>query len=112
MERISAALMTKALDCLNQRYLFTAQNIANANTQDYQPVHVEFEDALRQAATRGTENVRRVEARAVVAPSSDGAMRLDLELASASQTALRYRALLEVLSQRAGLDRTVVSGGR
>ncbi len=39
-------------------------------------------------------------------------MRLDLEIATASQTALRYGALLSVLEGRGAMMRAVIEGGR
>lgn len=112
MDPISAALIDKALDGLNQRYLFIAQNIANANTPNYRPVRVEFESALRAAAGRGVVAIEAVEPRVVVEPEETGPMRLDLELASAAQTAARYRALVDLLGRQMALHRSIVSGGQ
>ena len=114
MDPISSALLQKALDGLSERYNFTAQNIANANTPNYQPVHVAFEETLRQAAASGVDAINATEPRVIIEPLGGDAqgVRLDLELASASQTAMRYRALLEVLGQQMGLERAVLTGGR
>src|SRR5512147_1292254 len=113
MDEVSAALIAKALDGLNQRYQFTAQNIANANTPDYQPVHVSFEDRLRRASTQGVDAIRAVEPQLIVdAAHAAEPMRLDLELAAASQTAMRYRALITILGQQLALNRAVIAAGR
>jgi flagellar basal-body rod protein FlgB len=112
MDPISAALIDKALEGLNQRYLFIAQNIANANTPDYRPVRVEFEGALRAAAGRGVSAIDAVEPRVVTEAEDAGPMRLDLELAAAAQTASRYRALVDLMGRQMALHRSVVSGGR
>lgn len=113
MDPISTALIAKALDGLNQRSLFTAQNIANANSSDYRPAHVTFEESLRTAASDGLGAINAVEPQTLI---DEGAapMRLDLELAAASQTAMRYRALIEILGRQMALDRAVLSaaGGR
>ena len=105
-------IITKALDALSIRYGFTAQNIANANTPDYRPVHVSFEDQLRDAATRGDDAVAQFHPETISDASDARPMRLDLELASASQTAMRYRALVEVLARQFALSRTLIEGGR
>lgn len=113
MDEISAALISKALDGLHQRYLSTAQNIANANTPGYQPVRVSFEDSLSAAATQGVGAIRDVEPTFHFAGEDPAApaMRLDLELATASQTALRYRALIDVLGRQMALHRALLQAG-
>ena len=115
MDEVSAALIMRALDGLTQRHIYTAQNIANANSPDYQPVRVSFEESLRAAAAQGRGAIERVEPRTFLEAPSPGssAIRLDLELATASQTAMRYRALVEIMGRQMALERAVVSeGGR
>lgn len=107
MEISSAELIMKALDGLDQRYRFTAQNIANANTPDYRPIRVSFEESLRNAAERDTAALRSV--RTQIVEGEEGAVRLDLELAAASRTASRYRALVDVLSRQMSLMRSVIT---
>lgn len=113
MEEISAAILKKSLDGLAMRYAFTAQNVANANSPGYQPVRVVFEDALRSAANIGPQAVSNVKVQtltlATTTEQSD--MRLDLELADASQTSLRYRAMLDILGREMSLKRAIISEG-
>jgi flagellar basal-body rod protein FlgB len=112
VDEVSTALITRALEGLNQRYLFTAQNIANANTPDYRPTRVSFEESLRAAAERGAEAIRAVERRVFVEEASENeSMRLDLELATASQTAIRYRALIDILGRQMTLQRALLAAG-
>jgi flagellar basal-body rod protein FlgB len=115
VDEVSAALITRALEGLNQRYLFTAQNIANANTADYRPVRVSFEESLRAAASQGADAVSAVEPHVYTEEIAEGAepMRLDLEIATASQTAMRYRALVDILGRQMALQRALLAtGGR
>jgi len=114
MDPISGVLIGKALDGLSQRYNFTAQNIANANTPHYRPLRVSFEEDLRQAVSGGQAAINAVRPQTIVDPttSGDDGVRLDLELATASQTAMRYRALLDLLGQQLRLERTILTGGR
>jgi flagellar basal-body rod protein FlgB len=114
MDAVSSALIAKALQGLDQRYMFTAQNIANANTPGYQPVRVSFEENLREAAARGAQAINDVEPRVFVEETGEGAdpMRLDLELATASQTAARYRGLIDILGRQLALQRALLAGGR
>jgi flagellar basal-body rod protein FlgB len=110
----SAIMITKALDGLWARSLATAQNVANANSPGYRPVRVSFEEALQAAARQGPEALRNVTATIGQAPASAAGteMRLDLELATASETGLRYAALLDLLGRQLQISHTVVRGGQ
>lgn len=114
MDSISNVLIAKALDGLRTRYEATAQNIANGNSPGYRPVRVAFEESLRAAAARGADAVAGVTAKMAFAPTPRIAseMRLDLEIATASQTAMRYGALLSVLDRQMAITRAAISGGR
>jgi flagellar basal-body rod protein FlgB len=114
MDEIASALISRALDGLNQRYAFTAQNIANANSPNYRPARVSFEESLRAASQQGLAAIEAVEPEVVYEEAVEGEapMRLDLELATASQTAARYRALVDILSREMAIHRTLITGGR
>lgn len=102
--------MVKALDGLSARAVVTAQNIANAGTPNYQPLRLTFEDALRDAAARGDDAIRAIQP-SLQSPSASpqGEMRLDMELALSSTTALRYSALVDVLSRQLQITELAVS---
>lgn len=114
MDPISAALINKALDGLSLRHSATAENIANANSPGFRPLRVSFEQALRSAAGGGPEAIGRVapqiERAAATGESTEA--RLDLELATASETGLRYAALIDLLSRQMQISRTVIRGGQ
>ncbi len=114
MDPASAILITKALDGLWARSLATAQNVANSGSPGYRPVRVSFEEALRAAAGQGPEAVANVTATVGQAPAgaAESEMRLDLELATASETGLRYAALLDLLGRQLQISRTVIRGGQ
>ena len=114
MDEMSVALVSKALDGLAMRATATAQNVANANSETYSPVRVSFEDSLRQAALEGAEAVRNVNPQMVrgTPGTSDGELRLDLEIATASQTSMRYAALIDILGRQIQIERTMVRGGQ
>lgn len=108
------ALINRSLDGLSMRYIATAENIANASSRGFRPLRVTFEDALRSASSQGAEAIQRVTPRIQhAAPLGAGdEMRLDLELATASETALRYSALLDILARQMQITRTVIRGGQ
>ena len=114
MDPVSAVLINKALDGLSMRATATAQNVANANSPGYRAVRVSFEDALVAAARQGGAAVRRTQPTVEHVPQTGvGAeMRLDLELATASQTAMRYAALIDLLGRQLQISRAVIRGGQ
>lgn len=114
MEPLSVVLIAKALDGLAMRASAISQNVANANSATYRPLRVDFEARLRAAAEQGPDAVRALQHQFTQLPpiESGAEMRLDLELASASETALRYGALVEVLGRQMVLTRLSVTGGR
>lgn len=114
MDELSSLLITKALDGLAMRASAISQNISNANSPGYLPIRVSFEDQLRGAAGAGNDAVRAVQPQfqRVIASGIDAELRIDLEMASASETALRYSALVDVLSRQMQISRLVVTGGQ
>ncbi len=114
MDPVSSILILKALDGLALRQTYTAQNIANANSPGYRPVEVRFEEALRQAAGSGMNEVGALRPEILVSdrPAEDG-VRIDLELATAAQTSMRYSGLVELFGRQLALSRAALSwGGR
>ncbi len=108
MDSLAVITALKALDGLSQRSIVTAENIANAGTANYRPSRVSFEAALSNAAARGPQAVRDVQP--VVERSDQPKLRLDLEMATASSTQLRYAALIEVLNRQLQLHALAIKG--
>ena len=114
MDPISAATVTKALDGLSTRMTVTAANIANANSGAFRPQRVRFEESLRAAAARGLDAIRQVRPEIDAAPPGrfGDEPRLDMELASATDTAMRYGALVGLLGREMEITRLLVRGGQ
>lgn len=114
MNELSVSIIRKALEGLTLRSEFTAQNIANANSPDYRATRVDFEDQLRLAAANGQRSVEalKIDATPLAEGNPQEPMRLDLELATAAQTAMRFRALIDVLGRRMALERSIAAAGR
>jgi flagellar basal-body rod protein FlgB len=109
-DRISG-LIVAALDGLSARQAATAENIANANSPGFRPLRVTFEQALADAAGRSDTAVRAVRARIQGAPAGE-TVRTDLELATATATASRYSALVELLNRRMQMEALAVTGNQ
>jgi flagellar basal-body rod protein FlgB len=105
-------LALKALDCLTVRMDATAENIANANTRNYRPIAVSFEKALAQAATQGNEAIASVSpthSRMPITTAGDS-LRLDLEMQTATATAGRYAAIINILNRETQISSLALSG--
>lgn len=114
MEKMTAIMIAKALDGLATRATVIAQNIANVNSQNFSPKKVSFEDALRAASKDGPAAVARVEPHISTVDNKLGSsdIRLDLEMARASHTAMRYAALVDMLNRQMQLTRLAIRGGQ
>lgn len=114
MDALTPIIIAKALDGLSARAEATAANIANASSRNYRPMRVDFEGRLRVAAEQGAAAVMGVlpETLTAATPAYGTEMRVDLELATASQTSMRYAALIDVLGREMGIMRAAVTGGR
>lgn len=112
MESISSITIAKALDCLTLRQSYTAQNIANANTPGYQAVKVSFEESLAAAVGKGVAAIKAVQPDIRPTGAEGGDLRIDLELATSSQTAMRYGSLIEVLGREMAINRAALVWGQ
>jgi len=117
--KLTVATVAKALDGLFLRQTVNAHNIANGASPGFKPVRVEFEAALAQAyhhqagrATPDLAAVNGVTPHVYVSSMKPGdAMRLDLEVANASDTAMHYEALISVLERSMQLKNLALTGG-
>lgn len=111
---VSVAIGARALDGLTMRMAAIAHNIANAGSPRFQEVTVRFEDALREAASQGPEALAslRFHFTAGRPLGANDDRRLDLQIADAAQTAMRYSALVDMLGRRMALQHAAVGGAR
>lgn len=104
----------RALDGLSMRMAAIAHNLANANTPRFQSVEVHFEESLRAAEAKGDDALQSLKfgftAGPVFEPNDD--RRIDLLIADASQTAMRYSALVDMLGRRLALRSAALGGQR
>ena len=112
MSSVSQLLALKALDGLHLRAIAIAENIANSGSAVFNPKTVDFEAELRAAASAGVKAIQSYNPAMQSDPVAiEGeAVRLDLEMASASETALRYAALTDILNRQMQISRLAVKG--
>jgi flagellar basal-body rod protein FlgB len=112
MSGVSQLLAIKALDALHLRAIATAENIANSGSTAFRGKSVDFEAELREAAGSGVAAIQAYNAsiRTEGTSTRGDEVRLDLEMASASETALRYAALTDILNRQMQISRLAVRG--
>ena len=122
-EQVTMALMVKALDAASLRHQAIAGNIANANSTDYRPLKVNFEQQLgfaRAALARGTGELTAADVASVrprleqePAPRAGSAsVMIDMEMVKLSQNTLQYQALLKGLNQHISIVSFAINEGK
>lgn len=112
-----------ALDAASLRHQAIANNIANANTQGYVPLRVNFEEQLSALgrATQGSDTEVRsalkgvkafIEPDAAAAGPGATSVMLDMEVVKLSQNVVHYQTLLRGLSKQMSLISAAINDGR
>ena len=113
------AIVSKALDGLHLRQLTTAHNVANAGSPGFVPMRVGFEAQLQRmvAATAGLEPEQRAAELSALQPSiaaspdpSERSVKIDQEIAIASETSARYAMLIGMLNRSLQLQQLAIRG--
>ncbi|WP_240324582.1 flagellar basal body rod protein FlgB [Trinickia diaoshuihuensis] len=120
MEAITSAALGLALDAASLRQQVIAANIANAQTDGYVPLDVDFDrqlaDARRTWANSGSvdaASLRDVAPRLVRAAAPDAAHAgLDMQVAALAQNGVHFQTLLKALSKHYALLEEAVSDGK
>ncbi len=124
-EAVTRASLSLALDAATLRHQVIANNIANANTQDFIPQRVNFEahvrDARRQLDERGYIDAQTASAMTAsplpVEPMLAGngqaaRVQLDVEVAEMARNAVHYQALVKALSREMSVLSIAVNDGK
>lgn len=94
-----------------QRQTALTNNIANADTPNYKPEEVNFEETLRDAVAGGQEPSEvqfQTESKAVSAGPNGTSVSVDQESAKLAENGLDYEALTQVLNARNGIMRSAM----
>lgn len=106
---LTLAITKQTLDFLTLRQAYIAQNIANASSEGYRPTRLEFENELRKAAQSGRPEAFENLAVELIEDQNSEGVRIDMELAEGTQTALRYSGLIEMLGRLFALQHIIVT---
>lgn len=89
------------LDALQLQQTLLAKNIANVNVAGYQPSYLNFEEALEIAKSGSNDFSSAIE-------TKTKNVQLDLELLQMQETVLHYKTILDVLSRKGALMKSVL----
>jgi flagellar basal-body rod protein FlgB len=116
IEALTVPALSAALDAALIRQQVGAHNIANANTEGFQPQRVSFEVAMSTARSGSASGAVDLALSSRLEPqlglSVDGAVRLDSEVAAMAQNSAHYQALLKALNRHLSVLATAVSDGK
>ena len=123
LEAITTAALGLALDAASLRQQAIASNIANADSERYVPLRVNFEaqleDARRALVSQGRLDQHalagvqpRVETAALDGRGQPPKVMLDVEVAELTRNAVQYQALVKALSRHYAILSAAVSEGK
>ena len=111
-------MLSRGLDACALRQAVYASNIANSETPGYQPLEVEFEKQLQQAAelTSGSSWARQAEILRGIEPtivaSTADSVKLDQQMGLMAKNAVHYQQLLGAFERSISLLRLATLEGR
>ena len=111
---VTTALIVKALDAAVLRHKAIAANIANANSVDYRPLRVNFEEQLgfaRQALAGGASSLTSADVASLrpfveqepLPNAGSPAVMIDMEMVKLVQNTLQYQTLVKAINYRGSL---------
>ena len=123
IDQVTMTLVVRALDAAALRHQALAGNIANANSVDYRPLRVNFEEQLgfaRQALARGANSLTAADLSSVrpfveQAPApiaGEAAVMIDQEMVRLAQNTVQYQALVKGLNHRISILSAAINEGR
>lgn len=105
-------LLAQAVDVSALRQAVYSANIANAGTEGYRRMEVQFDQALERISMQLASNSSAPPSQtALVVPTSD-AVKLDEEMALMAQNALRYQTLIGAFERTISTMRLAIREGR
>ena len=122
IEALTTSALSAALDAASRRHAVIAANIANANSEDYVPLRLQFDqrieearDALREGQWLGAgvmEPLRGAVEPAGDPPAADSRARLDGEMAELARNSVHFQALTQGLSRHLAMLALAAADGR
>ncbi len=109
-------ILKVALDATSLRHQAISSNIANSNTENYQPLHVSFEEQLQQeisgsGAALKNDIAARVAPRIEIDPDGTTVV-IDQEMVRLNQNFIHHQALLKALNGKLELASLAINEGK
>jgi flagellar basal body rod protein FlgB len=98
------------LDVLTEQQKLLAKNIANANTEGYEPSYINFDKVMIDLESRSHTQSHNLINPEMHAETKSGNVQLDMELLQMQETVLQYKTILDALSRKGALMKTVMGG--
>lgn len=111
VDAITLPALSMALDAAVIRQEVIANNIANVHTEGFRARQVSF-DAVLKADSSGMSGELHAQLSPASSLSTDGAVRLDQEMASMAQNGVHYQAVLRALNRYLSVMASAVSEGK
>lgn len=122
IESLTTSALSAALDAASRRHGVIASNIANANSEGYVPLRLQFDQrieearaALREGQWLGAgamEPLRGSVEPAADQPALDARVRLDAEMAELARNSVHFQALTQGLSRHLAMLALAAADGR
>jgi flagellar basal-body rod protein FlgB len=113
--RSETAWLGTLLSSSTLRHRAVSLNLANAETPGYRPVHVRFEETLREMLRRSgridTDQIAGIRPEIVTDPGRQQ-VAVEQEIMDLIQNQLAYDTYAQVLSMRVGLLRSAIESGK
>src|SRR5688572_23433281 len=105
-------LIAQAVDVSALRQAVYAANIANAGTEGYRRMEVQFDEALQRFSMQMANRSDMSSAQTALAVPTQNAVKLDEEMALMAQNALRYQTLIGAFDRTVSTMRLAIREGR
>jgi flagellar basal-body rod protein FlgB len=122
IEAVTTSALSAALDAASRRHAVIAANIANANSEGYAPLHLQFDQRVEEArealqdqqwlAAGGIDALRGFVAPAADVSEANTRTRLDAEMAELARNSVQFQALTQGLSRHLAMLALAAADGK
>lgn len=114
IQSLTSVMVESALDGLSLRHMAIASNIANAHSEGYRPMQVEFESQLEAMRGSGMVDVGKSFSPQVTygVAGLGGTNAVDINMVLLNQNTLKYQSLVKGMNHYLGMMSSVLKEGR
>jgi len=114
VQSLTSVIIESALDGLSVRHMAIASNIANAHSESYRPMQVEFESQLEGMRSSGMLDTSKSFTPQVSYGAAElgGTHAVDINMVLLNQNTLKYQSLIKGMNHYLGMMNSVLKDGR